>query len=230
MTNSRNPLTILCLGASVGLACVPADEPVPITQAERDSGPPACTLEAYPATIVHVMQGMGDHVEPLAGEATVLYRSWSEEEGWSEVEEAWCINEACTVASLGFGEPGSYAIGAFGCGDYALTAIEVGETADGCHVDTVTTPIVLDEIDPWCMGPDELSADEPATSPPADPLLACPMDSEEPTIIASTGVLEQDILWPWTPTEMGEPVVSNHGRALPGGLQVGCPRPSTRDR
>lgn len=234
-TLSNATLLTATMLAAVGLACTAQPEPEPgdgvdpyALMQEVEAAAPVevaslsvdelvdpgetCSLEARPAAIVSVLQRSGDEIRPLADDATVLYRSWSAERGWGEVREALCSNSACTLASIAHGRDGQYLIGAFGCGDHALTGVEVGRTADACHVDTAYVPIVLDDIEPACQTESYVDLDDDATSFPAHPtdtILAheeCPLEPARPSVVALTGVQEGDILWPWTPGR----IVSRH--------------------
>ncbi|NVB42345.1 hypothetical protein G6O69_31270 [Pseudenhygromyxa sp. WMMC2535] len=109
----------------------------------------SCTLEARPAAIVSVSHQVGDEVSPQP--AKVLWRHLGED-GWGEVHEAFCIDEACTRFSLGHGQSGMFAVGAFSCDAEQLQLIEVGMTDDDCHVDTVEMSMNLGELAPACMG------------------------------------------------------------------------------
>jgi hypothetical protein len=141
---------------------------------------------------------------PLPEEATVLVRRWSAEHGWGLTEEAVCANESCTLASFGFGEPGTYLVGAFACGDAQITGVEVGETADGCHVDTAYVPLVLDAPNTDCLQATGIDDPEQAqlTSAPSSWILAheeCPLEPDNPAVVVTTGVLDGDLLWPMRP-------------------------------
>jgi len=224
------------------LACLPADEggdidpyalmaevdaaeqaePNPIVPDEVDDPTPNCSLEARPAAMVRVLASHGATIEQLPDDATVLYRRHTSTDGWGEVREAYCSNPTCSIASLGHGQPGNYLIGAFACGDYALTGVAVQQTPDGCHVETEYVPMVLGDAEPGCFGPDAFESAGESTPGP-DPELAvgaepiadpqtpaeptelilddadCPVEFANPSIVASAGVIQGDILWPQTP-------------------------------
>jgi hypothetical protein len=120
------------------------------------TGPLEAELPLPPAAVISVYQRVGDRIEPLGGKALVLYRRWTLAEGWDEIHEAQCANPNCTVATIARGLPGYYLIGAFGCGDYALSGIEVRLKPDGSQVDTVRTPLVLDDVSPRCLTEDDV--------------------------------------------------------------------------
>ena len=226
LTRTIPTLTIACLG----LACVEPGEPIDELEARErmadldpseleaidqtslpsdvDADTNVCTLEARPAVLVSVMQSFGDYYGPVNGEATVLYRHWDGSE-WGEILEAQCIDEDCTRAALGFGVPGIYVLGAFACGDGQLGVVEVGETEDGCHVETVHASFVLDDVDPACRADIDSWASSSAglgltPSPGGVDTVQAPCEprAKSPSVIAMTGVIEGDIAWPRTPDQI----------------------------
>ncbi len=184
----RADLLIDAIDEAPALAVAALQAPLP------DLDPGVCTLEARPAALIGVVDQGGGELTGVDDGVTVMFVHKQADGSWSEPEEGLCIDADCSRWAIGYAQPGEYIIGAFACaGAYELGRFEVGRTADGCHVDTVTTRLQL-ELAPACMSVDDELDGEPLTCGTSLPA--------KPSVIAMTGVIVGDMVIPQPPSEL----------------------------
>lgn len=162
----RLSLPLLILGASSGCIIVIEKEHVdewpdrphdqwPDTGEPVDSGAP-CTEEARASVVVDIVDASG---APLSG-AAVTYAGPD-----GVIQEAQCVDEACTQLVAGWEIEGEIALTASlridtedPCcwyEDVQELVVEVPLTADGCHVETQRVSITLDPSQLVCADAEE---------------------------------------------------------------------------
>jgi hypothetical protein len=93
--------------------------------------PDACTTEARPSMVIEL-------VDPSKGTPYVVTadRVYATVEGSTTAINGECMNEACSIWSIGREQEGSFTVHADVCGVTSDMDVRVGKTPDGCHVDT----------------------------------------------------------------------------------------------
>lgn len=108
----------------------------PETCAVADDGPhikvpDACTTEARPSMVIEL-------VDPDKGTAysVTADRVYATLDKSTTAINGECMNEECSIWSIGREQEGEFTVHADVCGVTSDMSVTVGKTADGCHVDT----------------------------------------------------------------------------------------------
>ncbi len=195
---------------------IDAIDPMPHTHVHSIAPPPGklglCTLEARAAALVDVLDQHGHRLDGISQDIELLWRVWSPEDGWSDVQPGFCVGDPCDRWAIGFEQPGRYVVAASGCGDEIARRFDVGMTEDGCHVDTQHVRVQFEEATLEATGACTIEPTLPVE--PAEPVepveggmseLATPCiggERSEPAVIALTGVQNFDVMLPWTPDKI----------------------------
>ncbi len=107
-----------------GDGCAEDDGPV------LDSGP-ACTLEARPSMVIELFDPDKGTIVEVEGDSV-----YATPKGESTAIAGSCLNENCSVWSVGLEQPGSFTVHADVCGETSTMDVTVPMTPDECHVDT----------------------------------------------------------------------------------------------
>lgn len=138
----------------------PADLPVGHPE------PVACTLEARPSVVADVVIPNVDRLVPWKPDR--VWYEWSGDKGGRQIPGI-CLNSECSQFAAGREQVGHFELFAEVCGAVFSTEVEVGETEDGCHVDTES--VVIQASVQSCEGGVEL---EPIPAHPTCTLEARP--------------------------------------------------------
>jgi hypothetical protein len=129
----------------------PGDPELSITQK-------VCTLEARPSVLVSVVGQVESHLQPLPADRvfyevhepptpkqpTNAQSPQHPEHPNSGEMPGICLNDACTMFAAGFERTGDFEVGAEVCGQVITASVSVGETSNGCHVDTQHVQLMAD--------------------------------------------------------------------------------------
>lgn len=162
-------------GCAVALASESPPSQTPA--AELDITQKFCTLEARPSVLVSVVGQIDSHLAPLPA-ARVFYEvhepptpkqptnvrpSRLPEQPNSGEMPGFCLNETCSMFAAGFEQTGDFEVGAEVCGQVVRASVSVGETSNGCHVDTQHLQLMADASK--CKGPQIVSTPPPPPKP-----------------------------------------------------------------
>jgi hypothetical protein len=104
--------------------------------------PDACTTEARPSMVLEL-------VDPAKGTPYIVTadRVYATVDGSTRAINGDCMNEDCSIWSLGREQEGIFTVHADVCGVTSDMNVRVGMTSDGCHVDTVYDLMEVDSSD-----------------------------------------------------------------------------------
>jgi hypothetical protein len=145
-----------------------------------------CTLEARASVLVNVVGQVESHLVPLPADR-VFY-----EHAGSGEQPGVCLNDACSLFAAGFETTGGFEIGAEVCGELLTTRVSVGETSNGCHVDTQHVQLMGDASK--CQEPLTLAAT------PIEPKPQCDREDMPPSALVFPVTDGGDVWLPY-PTE-----------------------------
>jgi hypothetical protein len=116
----------------------------PATQPPATSPPPTtCSLEARPSVLVSVARRVPGGLIPFA--PTAVHAQWRAVDATApQTVSGRCLDEGCTRWALGHEQAGTFDVRVEACGETFGQEVEVGKTADGCHVETQQITVLVE--------------------------------------------------------------------------------------